>query len=102
MILDLKPVSIITVCKEVLPFNDPLPEDVFQKLFSKLLIEYAKGELDGLDLRNCRPLSEIDWTPQAGIRGAKSSSWGEEQLYWNYFHAAWCGQKLMRREPRYD
>jgi hypothetical protein len=48
VIVDLKPVSISTVCKAVLPFNDPLPEDVFRKLFSDLLIEYVvlKGELD--------------------------------------------------------
>jgi hypothetical protein len=48
VILDLKPVSISTVCKDVLPFNDPLPDDVFQKLFFELLMEYAvlKAELD--------------------------------------------------------
>jgi hypothetical protein len=48
VILDLKPVSISSVCKYVLPFNNPLPEDVFQKLFCELLIEYVvpKGELD--------------------------------------------------------
>jgi hypothetical protein len=48
VILDLKPVLISTVCKNVLPFNDPLPEDVFEKLFSELHMEHAvlKGELD--------------------------------------------------------
>ena len=48
VILDLKPVSISSLCKYVLPFNDPLPEDVFQKLFSELLNEYVvlKGEHD--------------------------------------------------------
>jgi hypothetical protein len=48
VILDLKPVLISTVCKHVLPFTDQLPEDVFEKLFFELHIEYAvlKGELD--------------------------------------------------------
>jgi hypothetical protein len=46
--LDLKPASISTVCRDVLPFNDPLPEDVFGKLFSHLHAEHTilKGELD--------------------------------------------------------
>src|SRR5437773_2505020 len=46
--LHLKPVSISTVCRDVLPFNDPLPEDVFEKLFSYLHAEHTilKGELD--------------------------------------------------------
>jgi hypothetical protein len=48
VILDLKPVLISTVCKNVLPFDDPLPEDVFEKLFSELHMEHTvlEGELD--------------------------------------------------------
>ena len=48
VILDLQPVSISAVCRDVLPFNDPLPEDVFEKLFSELHMEHSvlKGELD--------------------------------------------------------
>ena len=34
--LDLEPVLISTACEAVLPFNDPLPESVFEKLFSFL------------------------------------------------------------------
>jgi hypothetical protein len=36
------------VCKAALPFNDPLPEDVFEKLFTHLHAEHTalKGELD--------------------------------------------------------
>jgi hypothetical protein len=46
--LDLKPASISTVCRDVLPCNDPLPEDVFEKLFSHLHAEHTilKGQLD--------------------------------------------------------
>ena len=46
--LDLQPVSISAVCRDVLLFNDPLPEDVFEKLFSELHMEHSvlKGELD--------------------------------------------------------
>jgi hypothetical protein len=48
VVLDQKPVVISTVCEAVLPFNDPLPESVFEKLFSFLHMEHAvlKGELD--------------------------------------------------------
>jgi hypothetical protein len=48
VILDQKPVLISTVCEAVLPFSDPLPESVFEKLFSFLHMEHAvlKGELD--------------------------------------------------------
>jgi hypothetical protein len=48
VILDLKPVLISTVSRDVLAFNDPLPADVFEKLFSELLTEHAvlRGELD--------------------------------------------------------
>jgi hypothetical protein len=64
VILDLKPVSISSVCKYVLSFNDPLPEDVFQKLFSELLIEFCSSQRRTRhrpQLRDCRPLlSEID------------------------------------------
>jgi hypothetical protein len=46
--LDLKPVSISAVCRDVLPFNDPLPEDLFEKLFFHLHAEHTilKRELD--------------------------------------------------------
>ena len=46
--LDLKPVSISTICRDVLPFADPLPEDVFEKLFSHLHAEHTilREELD--------------------------------------------------------
>ena len=46
--LDLKRVSISTVCRDVLPFDDPLPEDVFERLFSHLHAEHTilKEELD--------------------------------------------------------
>jgi hypothetical protein len=45
---DLKPALISTVCEAVLPFNDPLPEDVFEKLFSHLHTEHTvlRMELD--------------------------------------------------------
>ena len=48
VILDLQPVSISAVCRDVLPFNDPLPEDVFEKLFVESHMEHSvlKGELD--------------------------------------------------------
>jgi hypothetical protein len=48
VILDQKPVVISTVCEAVLPFSDPLPESVFEKLFSFLHMEHTvlKGELD--------------------------------------------------------
>jgi hypothetical protein len=48
VILDLQPVSISAVCRYVLSSNDPLPEDVFEKLFVELLMEHSvlKGELD--------------------------------------------------------
>lgn len=46
--LDLKPVLISTAGEAVLPFSDPLPESVFEKLFSFLHAEHTvlKGELD--------------------------------------------------------
>ena len=46
--LDVEPVLISTACEAVLPFNDPLPESVFEKLFSFLHAEHTvlKGELD--------------------------------------------------------
>src|SRR6478736_4375077 len=46
--LDLEPVSLNTACEAVLPFRDPLPENVFEKLFSYLHAEHTtlKGELD--------------------------------------------------------
>ena len=46
--LDLKPALISTVCEAVLSFSDPLPEDVFEKLFSYLHAEHTvlRVELD--------------------------------------------------------
>ncbi|SRR5216683_1795711 len=46
--LDLKPALISTVCEVVLSFSDPLPEDVFEKLFSHLHAEHTalRAELD--------------------------------------------------------
>jgi hypothetical protein len=48
VILDLKSVLISAVCRDVLSFNDPLPENVFEKLFFELHMEHSvlKGELD--------------------------------------------------------
>jgi hypothetical protein len=46
--LDLRPTLISTVCHAALRFNDPLPESVFEKLFSFLHVEHTtlKAELD--------------------------------------------------------
>jgi hypothetical protein len=46
--LDLEPVLISTACEAVLPFRDPLPESVFERLFSFLHAEHTtlKRELD--------------------------------------------------------
>ena len=46
--LDLEPVLISTACEAVLPFRDPLPESVFERLFSLLHAEHTtlKQELD--------------------------------------------------------
>ena len=46
--LDLEPVSISAATQAVLPFTDPLPENVFERLFSYLHAEHTvlKAELD--------------------------------------------------------